>query len=194
MLAQWLDYRLDSIGFELWEGQGIFLSSESFRMTLGPTQFSIQWVPSIFPGASGSPWCRPLAPFCAKLKNEWSYTATPPYAFMTWTDTTAPLLHLLIFIKRLNETFCNFTHWQLYFCTTAILLHHSYTAAPQLYFCTTAVLFGEIFLFSHLECIQDFLTLLEYDKCFIFILIHNINLFLIPDISSINSFWRTHVT
>jgi len=49
MLAQWLDYRLDIIGFESWEGQGIFLPYKSCRLVLGPTQFPIQWVPWIFP-------------------------------------------------------------------------------------------------------------------------------------------------
>jgi hypothetical protein len=79
------------------------------------------------------------------VKNDWSYPATPPYTFMTWTDTTAPLFHLLIFIKRLFETFAT-SHTdsytvapQLYCCTTAILLHCSYIVAPQLYRCTTAI-------------------------------------------------------
>jgi hypothetical protein len=26
------------------------------------------------------------------VKNEWSYTSTPIYAFMVWTDSTLPLL------------------------------------------------------------------------------------------------------
>ena len=89
---------------------------------------------------------------------------------MAWTGTTAPLLHLLIFIKRLNETFCNFMHM------TAILLHH------------------ELFLFSHLECIQDFPKALERDKSLLIRLTHNINLFLISDVTSINQFSRAHVT
>jgi len=49
------------------------------------------------------------------------------------------------------------------------------------YCCTTGALF-EIILFSHLECIQDFSTLLEHDKSLIIRLTHNINLFLTPDI------------
>jgi len=49
MLAQRLSYRMDNIGFESWEGQEIFLSFKSCRLALGPTQFPIQWVPSVFP-------------------------------------------------------------------------------------------------------------------------------------------------
>jgi hypothetical protein len=70
----------------------------------------------------------------------------------------------------------------------------SCTVAPQLYCCTTAVLFDEIFLFLHLACIQDFPILLEKNKYLIFRLTHNINLFLIPVMSSITSFSRAQVT
>jgi hypothetical protein len=139
MLFQLLDYRLENIGIESREVKQIFLSSKSCRLALGPTQFPIQSVPWIFArGQLAGHW--PLTTYSVKVKNECSYTATPPHTYMAWTDTTAPLFHLLIFTKKLNETFCNFTHWQLYCCTAAILLHHSYTVAPQLYCCTTAIL------------------------------------------------------
>ena len=84
---------------------------------------------------------------------------------MAWTGATAPLFHPLIFMKRFNETFCNFTHM------TAILLHHRCTA------------WWNIFVFqSWMYSIQDFPILLEYDKFLIIRLTNNINLFLTPDI------------
>jgi len=109
-------------------------------------------------GQSGWPLCWPLAPSSANLNNQCSYTATPPYAFMTRTGTTACLLHLLIFIKRLNEIFCKFLHM------TAILLHHRYTV-----WWNSSV--------SHLECIQDYSILLKNDKFLIIKLTHNIIFF-----------------
>jgi len=36
-------------------------------------------------------WIEPLTQSSAKVKNKWSYSSTPPYAFMAWTGTT--LLH-----------------------------------------------------------------------------------------------------
>jgi hypothetical protein len=56
------------------------------RPALGPTKLPIQWVPGDlslrekWPGyeADHSP------PSSAKVKNAWSYTSTPQYAFMAW--------------------------------------------------------------------------------------------------------------
>jgi hypothetical protein len=53
---------------------------------VGPTQPPIQWVPGVLslrvkrPGreADHSP------PSSAEVKNAWSYTSTPQYAFMAW--------------------------------------------------------------------------------------------------------------
>ena len=136
MLAQWLDYRLDIIGFKSWEKQEIFLSYKSCRLVLGPTQFPIQWVPSIFP------WSKVAAHdvnhsllLVPRLRMSGAILPLPPYAFMACTGTTAPLFHLLIFMKMLNETYCNFTHMTAIYC------------------CTTGLSFDETFLFSHLECI-----------------------------------------
>jgi len=64
---------------------GIFLFATPFRPVL-ETQPPIQWVPGVptlgvkRPGreVDHSP------PSSAEVKNEWSYTSTPQYAFMTW--------------------------------------------------------------------------------------------------------------
>jgi len=34
----------------------------------------------------------------AKIKNEWSYTSTPLYAFMVWTGTTLPFYLYLTYL------------------------------------------------------------------------------------------------
>ena len=104
---------------------------------------------------------------------------------MAWTGTSAPLYHLLIFVESLNETFCKFMEsLNETFCKfmhmIAILLYHRYTVCWN--------------IFAHFERIQDFHILLEHDKSLIIRLTHNINLFLVPDMSSINSFSRSHVT
>jgi hypothetical protein len=57
-------------------------------MALGPTQPPIQWIPGDLslgvkrPGreADYSP------PSGAEVKNAWSYTSTPQYAFMAWSS------------------------------------------------------------------------------------------------------------
>jgi hypothetical protein len=67
-------------GFETQQGLVIFLFNTVSRPALGPTQPTIQWVPGILslgvkrPGreADHSP------PSSAEIKNEWSYTSTPP--------------------------------------------------------------------------------------------------------------------
>jgi hypothetical protein len=72
--------------FESLQGLGIFLFTTASRLTLGPTQPSIQEVPGAVslgvkrPGheADHSP------PSSAEVKNVWSYTSTSQYAFMVW--------------------------------------------------------------------------------------------------------------
>jgi hypothetical protein len=65
---------------------GIFLFTTVSRKAVGPTQSLIQWVPGALslgvkrPGreADHSP------PSGAEVKNAWSYTSTPQYAFIVW--------------------------------------------------------------------------------------------------------------
>jgi hypothetical protein len=40
---------MDDQGLEVWQGQDIVLFSETSRLTLGPTQPRVQWVPEFFP-------------------------------------------------------------------------------------------------------------------------------------------------
>jgi hypothetical protein len=74
-----LGYGLDNRGFDSRQGLGVLLIAAS-RPALRPTQSPIQWVP-------GAPYLgvkRPgreadhLTPSSAEVKNEWSYTSTPP--------------------------------------------------------------------------------------------------------------------
>jgi hypothetical protein len=72
------------LGFDSRRGLGIFLFTIASRTALGPTQPPTQWVPGAFslgvkrPGreADHSP------PSSAEVKNAWSYTSAPQYAFM----------------------------------------------------------------------------------------------------------------
>jgi hypothetical protein len=68
------------LGFDSWQGLGIFLFTTASGTALGHTKPPIQWVPGALslgvkrPGreADHSP------PSSAKVKNAWSYTSTPP--------------------------------------------------------------------------------------------------------------------
>jgi hypothetical protein len=66
--------------------QGIFLFSTASRPALGPTQPTIQWVPGAISLGVKRPGCEAdhSPPSSAEVKNAWSYTSTPQYAFMTW--------------------------------------------------------------------------------------------------------------
>ena len=121
MLAQWLDYRLDNTGFELWVGWEIFLSSKSYRLAMGPTQFPIQWVLWIFP--RGKVAGHDVDHSLHLVPNLRMSGAILPLPHMpSWHGHRQLHLHfMLIFITWLNETFCNFMHM------TAILLHHRCT-------------------------------------------------------------------
>jgi hypothetical protein len=99
-IAQWhsAGLRAGWWGFESRQGLGIFLFTTASRQALGPTQPPIQWVPGALslgvkrPGreADHSP------PSSAEVKNAWSYTSTPQYAFMAWCSVKAQeqLYHL----------------------------------------------------------------------------------------------------
>ena len=108
------------LGLNHGRGKRFFFPSNHVDWLWGPPSFLFSGYHGSFPGVK---WLAMMSTthITANIKNEWSYTATSPYAFMAWTGTTAPLLHQLIFIKTLNETFCNSMHM------TAILLHHRYT-------------------------------------------------------------------
>jgi hypothetical protein len=80
------DWTIGVLGFDFRWGLGIFLFITASRTALGPTQPPIQWVPGTLslgikrPGreADHSP------PSSAEVKNAWSCTSTPQYAFMPW--------------------------------------------------------------------------------------------------------------
>jgi hypothetical protein len=67
------------LGFDSWQGMGIFLFTTVSRPALGPTQPPIQWVPGVLSlgvkrlgrEADHSP------PSSTEVKNAWSYTSTP---------------------------------------------------------------------------------------------------------------------
>jgi hypothetical protein len=95
------------LGFDSRRGLGIFLFTTASRTALGPTQPPIQWVT----GALSLGIKRPgreadhSHPPSVEVKNAWSYTSTPRYAFMAWclinhrgNFTFLPLLvqHVLI--------------------------------------------------------------------------------------------------
>jgi len=69
-----------------WHGQGFFLLATTSGLALGPIQPPIQEVPgALSPGVKQlEPEAEHSPPSSAKIKNEWSYTSTPPYVFMVW--------------------------------------------------------------------------------------------------------------
>jgi hypothetical protein len=81
-----LSYRLDGRGFESRKGLGIFLLTTASRSALGPTKPPIQGVPGVLSlrvkrqGREADH----SSPSSAEVKNSWSYTSTPQYAFMAW--------------------------------------------------------------------------------------------------------------
>jgi hypothetical protein len=73
-------------GFDSWQGQIIFLFATASRPALGPIQPLVQlilgalfrWIKRLGSRADHSPLS------LAQVKNNWSYTSTPPYFFMVW--------------------------------------------------------------------------------------------------------------
>jgi hypothetical protein len=99
-----LSYRLDDRGFDSRQGLGTFLSTTVSRPALGPTQPPIQWLSEALslglkrPGSENdhSP------PSSAEVKNAWSYTSNPAYAFVArclvkQRDFTLPYLYLYLY-------------------------------------------------------------------------------------------------
>jgi hypothetical protein len=74
-----LGYGPDDQEFKSWKGLGIFLLTTVSRLTLGPTQLSIQWVPRDLSLAEKWLGCEAdhSPPSSAKVKNTWLYTSTP---------------------------------------------------------------------------------------------------------------------
>jgi len=78
-----LGYELDR-DFESRQGLGIFLFITASKLAMGPTQLLIQRIQgalSLGVKRSGHEAERSL-PSSAEVKNSWSYTSTPQYAFL----------------------------------------------------------------------------------------------------------------
>jgi hypothetical protein len=91
MIAQpvWLwatGWTIGVLGFDSWQGLGIFLFTTASETAVGPTQPPIQWVPGAL--SLGVKWPRREADHSAlssaDVNNAWSYTSTPQYVFMAW--------------------------------------------------------------------------------------------------------------
>jgi hypothetical protein len=101
-----LGYGLDDRGFEYRQELGIFPFTTVSRPALGPTQPPIQRLPGDLSLRIKQPGreTEHSPPSSAVIKNAWSYTSTPQYAFMAWcsvksTGTTLLLPLLLHVIK-----------------------------------------------------------------------------------------------
>jgi len=159
MLAQWLGYRMDNIGFESWEGQQILMSSKSCRLALGPTQFPVQWVPWIFPSG--------------KVAGHYVDHSLHPVPTLTISAATLPLSHMP---SRHGQGHLH-VYCICWFLLKGWMKHFATSCIWQLYCCNTGILYDEIVLFSLLECIQDYSMLLENDKYLTIRLTHNIIFF-----------------
>jgi len=81
-----MGWTIGVLGFDSRQGLGIFVFTTASRTALVTTQPPIQWVTEALslgikrPGseADQSP------PSSVGVKIAWSYTSTPPYAFMAW--------------------------------------------------------------------------------------------------------------
>jgi hypothetical protein len=85
-----LQWTIGILGFDSQRGLGTFILTAS-RPDLRTTQPPIQWVPG--PLSLGVKQLRREAdhspPSSSKVKNAWSNTSTPPYAFMPWCSVKA---------------------------------------------------------------------------------------------------------
>jgi hypothetical protein len=68
------------LGFDSRQELGIFLFTNASRTALGPTQPPIQWVPWTLSLGVKRPGLEAdhSLPSSAEVKNDWSYTSTPP--------------------------------------------------------------------------------------------------------------------
>jgi hypothetical protein len=101
------------LGFDSRQGLEIFPFTTAYRTALGSTQPPIQWVPGALslgvkrPGseADHSP------PSSAEVKNEWSYTSTPPirlHGVVLCYSTGSTLPYFTFYILILRESFVLF--------------------------------------------------------------------------------------
>jgi hypothetical protein len=92
--------------------QEFFLFSETFNLSLGPTQPPIQWVPGPFRGREFNH----LPSSCAEVENGWSHAYILPSACVTWAGVTSETrgLFIIIIIIIIIIIYCNwvFTRWQ----------------------------------------------------------------------------------
>jgi hypothetical protein len=88
------------------------------RPTLGPTQPPAQWIPGFFPLQSGRGVKLTTHLSCTSyVKNAWSCTSTPPYAYM-----------LLCLLKQQGQLYRNFPSE----CRSDLLSRPRYISAPLL--------------------------------------------------------------
>jgi len=73
-------------GLDFWQGRETFFFSKEPIEVLGPTQFPIKWAKRFMRPRSENDHSPPPS---TELKNKWdySYTSTPPYVFMEYTQT-----------------------------------------------------------------------------------------------------------
>jgi hypothetical protein len=71
--------------------QKLFLLTNVSSLSMWLTQPPIQWAPRCFLGKQNEQGCIAdhYPPSGAEVKSEWSYTFTPPHAFMACTRATA---------------------------------------------------------------------------------------------------------
>jgi len=75
------------------------------RLAQGPTQPPIQWVPGALSVGVKQPGCEAdHSPPCGvEVKNVWSYTSTPQYAFMVWCSEKEQghlYLHVYLYVEK----------------------------------------------------------------------------------------------
>jgi hypothetical protein len=71
------------LGFDSWQGQGIYLFATASRLALGPTKHSVV-TRDYFPGGKVVLGCEAdhAPPSSTKVQYALNYTSIPPYSFM----------------------------------------------------------------------------------------------------------------
>jgi len=78
MFVKFVSYGLDGPGFEFWKGQEISSYPKKSQTGSGAHPASYSMSTRCLAGDKDRAWCWTFPPRSAGLKNEWSYTATPP--------------------------------------------------------------------------------------------------------------------